>query len=138
LIQGSKPAELHFVSFAVVEWVDGFTKREYRNIFVDSIKFCQENKGLLVHGWCLMSNHAHMISSARNHDSSDIICDFKKFTSRQIVNAIIDCKYENRKDWILEIFRKEEAANSRDREYQFWRQDNQPKELYSPKFNFNC
>ena len=127
-------AELHFLSFAVVEWVDVFTRKEYRDIFVDSIKFCQHNKGLLVHGWCLMSNHAHMISSAKNHDLSDIIGDLKKFTSRQIVNAIVNSNYESRKDWMLEIFRQQGSANSRNSESQFWRQDNQPKELYSPKF----
>jgi putative transposase len=35
---------------------------------------------------------------------------------------------------MLEIFREAGAANSRNSSYQFWRQDNQPKELFSEKF----
>jgi len=37
---------------------------------------------------------------------------------------------------MLEIFKKADEANNRNSEYQFWRQDNQPKELYSPAFVF--
>ena len=37
---------------------------------------------------------------------------------------------------MLELFRKAGAANSRNSEYQFWRQDNHPMELYSAAFIF--
>jgi len=37
---------------------------------------------------------------------------------------------------MLKIFKEEGSKNSRNKEYQFWRQDNQPTELYSPKFVF--
>jgi hypothetical protein len=33
-----------------------------------------------------------------------------------------------------DIFRKEGEKNSRNKEYQFWRQDNQPKECYGQQF----
>ena len=32
---------------------------------------------------------------------------------------------------MVDIFKKEGAGNSRNKEYQFWRQDNVPKECYS-------
>lgn len=35
---------------------------------------------------------------------------------------------------MLEIFKKAGAANSRNSTYQFWRQDNQQKELFSSEF----
>jgi REP element-mobilizing transposase RayT len=35
---------------------------------------------------------------------------------------------------MLRIFREQGEKNSRNTNYQFWRQDNQPKELYSPAF----
>ena len=69
-------------------------------------------------------------------DLSDILRDFKKFTSKQIIAAIISNQHESRKDWMLKIFREEGAKNSRNKNYQFWRQDNQPQELYSPVFIF--
>ena len=37
---------------------------------------------------------------------------------------------------MLDIFSKEGQKNSRNSNYQFWRQDNQPMELYSPAFIF--
>ena len=37
---------------------------------------------------------------------------------------------------MLSIFRNEGEKNSRNTNYQFWRQDNQPQELYSPAFIF--
>jgi len=36
--------------------------------------------------------------------------------------------------WLLQIFRNCGEANSRNQEFQFWRQDNQPKECFSIPF----
>jgi len=129
-------AAVHFITFSVVEWIDVFTRKIYRDIVLDSLKHCQSEKGLLIHCWCIMSNHLHLILSAKNHDLSDVLRDFKKFTSKQIIEAIKASKQESRKDWMLKIFREEGMKNSRNKIYQFWRQDNQPQELYSPVFIF--
>ena len=125
---------IHFITFAVVEWVDVFTRKEYRDIVVESIRYCQQEKGLLLHAWCLMSNHIHLIVSATNNDTSDILGDFKKFTSKQIIKAIETNKQESRRDWMLQIFNQHGEKNSRNSNNQFWRQDNQPKELFSSGF----
>ena len=127
---------VHFITFAVVEWVDVFTRKDYRDIVLDSVRHCQDKKGLLLHAWCLMSNHLHLIVSAKENNLSDILRDFKKFTSKPIIKAIQDNEHESRKAWMLELFKKAGEANSRNSEYQFWRQDNQPKELYSSAFVF--
>ena len=126
--------EIHFLTFAVVEWVDVFIRKEYRDIVMDSLAFCQEEKGLLLHGWCLMSNHMHLLASSEIFELSDILRDFKKFTSSRIITAILDNPQESRKDWMLPVFRNAGQSNSRNTNYQFWRQDNQPKECYSPAF----
>jgi REP element-mobilizing transposase RayT len=126
--------EIHFVTFAVVEWVDVFTRKEYRDIVVESLRFCQKEKGLLLHAWCIMSNHIHLIASAKNGNLSDILRDFKKFTSKQIIAAIAKNKAESRKEWVLAIFKVQAEKNSHNVNYQFWRQDNQPKECFGPGF----
>jgi len=128
--------EVHFITFAVMEWVDVFTRKDYRDILLDSIRYCQNEKGLLLHGWCIMSNHVHLAVSAKNNNLSNVLRDFKKFTSKQIIKAIQNNQYESRKDWMLTIFKNAGEANSRNSEFQFWRQDNQPMEIYSPKFVF--
>ena len=125
---------IHFVTFAVVEWVDVFTRKEYRDILLDSIRYCQREKGLVLHSWCLMSNHVHLVVSATEHNTSDILRDFKKYTSKQLIKAIQEHPAESRREWMLEIFKKAGETNSRNTSWQFWRQDNQPKELYSEKF----
>jgi REP element-mobilizing transposase RayT len=129
-------AAIHFITFAVVEWVDVFTRKIYRDIVLDSIRHCQDSKGLALHSWCIMSNHLHLIVSARNHNLSNILADFKKYTSKTIIKAIQDNSRESRKDWMLKIFCDQGQSNSRNKNFQFWRQDNQPQELYSAKFIF--
>ena len=127
---------IHFITFAVVEWIDVFTRKVYRDIVVESLRHCQQNKGLILNAWCIMSNHVHLIASALDNNLSDILRDSKKFTSKQVITAIKNNEKESRREWMLEIFKKAGKVNSRNSEFQFWRQDNQPKEVYSPAFAF--
>jgi len=63
-----------------------------------------------------------------------VLGDFKKFTSKQITKAIIEHPGESRKEWMLKIFKEAGERNSRNSNYQFWQQDNQPKIIYTPDF----
>ena len=124
----------HFITFAVVEWIDVFTRSAYADIVVESLHFCQQNKGLRVHAWCLMSNHIHLIISATPPASlSGLIRDFKKFTSSQVIHAIENNEKESRKNWMLWVFRKAGERNKRNDVYQFWQQDNHPIECSTPE-----
>ncbi len=125
---------MYFVSFSVVGWVDVFTRKDYRDIVIESLTHCQEKKGLVLYGWCMMSNHLHLILSAKENNVSDVLGDFKKFTSKQLIKSIIEHPGESRKEWMIEIFKKAGELNSRNTNYQFWQQDNQPKIVYRPQF----
>lgn len=125
---------IHFVTFSVIKAVDVFTKARYRNIVLESLKFCQVHKGLSLHSWVLMSNHIHMVMSAKNNNLSDILRDFKKFTSKSIINAIIGNEKDRRQEWLVDLFKMAGEANSRNEEYQFWQQGNHPIELSSQKW----
>lgn len=121
---------LHFITFAVVEWIDVFTRQQYRDIIIESMDYCIKHKGLNLHAWVIMSNHVHFIMSAKEEQKlSDILRDFKKFTSVKIIEGIKNNPYESRKEWMLAIFKAKGKENSRNITHQFWRQDNQPKEL---------
>ena len=125
---------LYFVSFATVGWVDVFTRLNYKNILIDSLQYCQKEKGLLLYSWCIMSSHVHLIIQAKEgFKLSDIIRDFKKFTSKSIINAIEENQQESRKEWMLTIFKNSDQYNSNNSIYQFWQQHNKPIELYSPR-----
>jgi putative transposase len=94
----------HFVTFSVVGWVDVFSREIYKEIFLNSLKHCQENKGLKLHAWVIMTNHVHLIISSNTNKIEDIVRDLKKFTSKQIIAAIQENPTESRKEWMLNLF----------------------------------
>jgi putative transposase len=79
---------IHFITFAVVEWIDVFTRKEYKDILIESLKHCQKERGLQIYSWCVMSNHVHLVISTKQNDTSEILRGFKKFTSKEIIKAI--------------------------------------------------
>ncbi len=126
---------MYFVTFATVEWVDTLNRQCYKDIIVKSLNYCIDHKGLQVHSWVIMSNHLHMIISRNGEPSlSDIMRDFKKFTSVEIIREIEINTQESRKRWMLWIFKSAGENNSRNKNYQLWQQDNHPMELFSNKF----
>ncbi|UII28759.1 transposase [Fulvivirga maritima] len=125
---------IHFLSFAVVEWIDVFTRRVYCELIVESLNHCVKQKGLIVYAWVIMSNHLHLIVAAKNDNLSDVLRDFKKFTAREILKSIHSENVESRKNWMLWLFRSAGANNNRNKGYQFWRQDNHPEELETNNF----
>ncbi|AXE20209.1 transposase [Runella rosea] len=130
------PEGLCFVTFATVQWADVFTRSSYVDIVLESLRYCQKEKGLRIHAWCIMSNHLHLIISTKfGVHPSDVLRDFKKFTSKQIIAAIEDKEQpESRRDWLLWLFRQAGENNSKNTTYQFWQQENHPIELSSNKF----
>ena len=79
---------LYYVSFAVAGRVDVFTRKEYRDIVIESLQHCRQEQGLVIYAWCIMSNHVHLIISAKGNNVSDVLGNFKKFTSQKIIAAI--------------------------------------------------
>ncbi len=99
---------VHFITCTVHQWVDIFTRKEYIDIFLDSIKFCQKEKGLVVFAWVVMTNHVHLIVKSKDDNLSDIIRDFKKFTASKIIKSISDNPKESRRKWLLWLLKKED------------------------------
>ena len=128
------PEGVYFISFAVVEWLDVFIRNEYKNIIIDSLHYCQKEKEMEIFAWCIMTSHIHLIfRSAGEQKPELLIGDFKRFTSKAIVNAIIENPKEGRKEFLLDQFRKAGNSSSNVNQYQFWRHDNHPVELWSNK-----
>jgi len=81
-----------------------------------------------------MTNHMHLVfRSAGDNKPEDLLGDFKRFTSRAIVRAIMDNPKESRRNWLLEQFKKAAAQSSYVKHHQFWRHDNKPIEIWSNK-----
>lgn len=83
------PAGVYFISFATVDRIDVLTRPVYKDIIVESLKFCQAKKGLLLYEWVIMTNQVHLLAAAgEGFSMPDIMRDLKKFTSGNIHTAI--------------------------------------------------
>src|SRR5690606_7765892 len=128
------PNGLYFISFAVVGWLDVFIRNEYKDLFIESLVYCQKEKGLEIHAWCIMTNHIHLVfRSIKGQKPELLIGDLKRFTSNSIVRTIQENPKESRKEFLLEFFKNEAKKSSNVKHYQFWRHDNNPIELWSNK-----
>ena len=98
---------MYFISFAVVGCLDVFTRNEYKDLFLESLAFCQKNKGLEIHAWCIMSNYVHLVFRSINDQNPELLIgDLKRFTSRSIVKSIQENPRESRKEFLLDFFFK--------------------------------
>jgi putative transposase len=125
---------LHFITCTVIDWIDAFTRNEYRQVIVNSIKHCQEKKGLEIYGYVIMPSHIHLIIGRNGiPDMEDIVRDMKSFTSRKIRELICDRDrvFESRREWLVEMMQRAGKNNSNNHDYQFCIQDNKPIEIYS-------
>ena len=124
----------YFLTMSVVGWIDVFTRKNHKLAIISSLKYCQKEKGLAIFGYCLMPSHLHLIARAENNFSlSDILRDFKKFTSKAILTQI-QTENESRRDWMMEYFRKApERLNGRTI-FQFWQEGNHAEEINSNRF----
>jgi len=125
------PEGIYFITPTVVAWIDVFTRLQYKEIVIESLKYCQSAKGLKIYAYVIMTNHLHLIVQAEKGNLSEIIRDFKKFTSKQILKSISENIQESRKKWMLNIFEFAGKNNSNNSKFQFWQQHNSPVELYS-------
>ncbi|CAN5472123.1 transposase [soil metagenome] len=126
-IRSDKP---HFLTHTIVDWIDVFTRRELADVIVNSLNYCIMNKGLEVYVWCLMSSHLHMIAGTAEkseNDLSGIMRDFKKFTSKTIIETIGEIN-ESRREWILNHFK-----TGWDK-YHVWQEGMRPIELFTRRF----
>jgi REP element-mobilizing transposase RayT len=124
------PEGVYFVTFTVIRWLDVFTRQEYRDIFIESLRYCQKNKGLALYAYCIMSSHVHLIISQHGErELQGTIRDIKKYTSLAIINAIKNNQQESRKDLLLWCFERAGTININNERYQFWQQQSHPIEL---------
>jgi REP element-mobilizing transposase RayT len=78
----------YFLTSTVVGWVDLFIRDNYKQFIAENLNYCIENFGLQIYAYVIMPSHMHMIASAKNENLSNLIGNFKKFTSRELIKKI--------------------------------------------------
>lgn len=123
----------YFLTFTVVDWVDIFTRKIYRDIILESLTYCRNNKGLKVWAYVIMSNHVHFIWSVKENNLSSVLRDFKRHTASKILKSICDSN-ESRRDWMMKRFEFAAKSNVRNGPHQFWMHENHAEELTTLPF----
>jgi len=123
------PEGIYFITITVIDWVDLFTRPVYKHILIDSLEYCIKNKGLTVYAYVIMSNHMHLIvSTNENYALEATIRDFKKFTSKKLIEAIEE-NPESRREWLLKKFAFASDRIKRGSKYKVWKDGFHPVEL---------
>jgi putative transposase len=125
---------LNFVTMTVVDWIDLFTRPVYSDIIVDSLRFSQEKKGMIVCAYVIMPSHLHLILYAEKPERlSKLIREFKSYTAKQILKYIKNKRnIESRRRWLLHHFSFNSKVNKTKGNFQVWQQGSHPIYLYSP------
>lgn len=125
----------YYITITIVDWIDVFTCPIQKERLVESLNYCQKEKGLIIYAWCLMSNHLHVICKSKDEAIllSSILRDFKSFTSKQIIRTIQE-EPESRRGWMLERFAKACESSKKKRNYKVWQDGYHGEEIFSPEF----
>src|SRR4051812_18259634 len=90
-----EPSAAHFITATIVEWLPIFTTSGCCEVVAESLRYCQQQKGLLIHAWVIMDNHIHAVVAGP--ELSATLGNPKKFTAKRLLAQI---ETEGRK-WLL-------------------------------------
>ena len=114
----------YFLTSTVINWIDVFSRKAYKDILVDSLNHCVKHKNLELYAWVIMSNHIHLVARVNPPDRmSDFLRDFKKFTSKKVLEAIQTIP-ESRRKWFLDMFSFEARRTQRANDFKMWKDGN--------------
>lgn len=86
--------------------IDIFIKPMYKQIIVHSLNHFIDSKGMIVYGWCLMSNKLYIVCQSQNNTSiSELREEFSVFTCQKIIETIKEDK-DDKAEWFLKYFEK--------------------------------
>ena len=126
--------DTYFLTWTTVEWIDIFTRKEYRIILTENLNYCVAHKGLIVNAWVIMSNHVHLIARAKEgYRMSDILRDYKKFTSKAIADAIHEVP-ESRSRWLIDLMAFNARKTGRADEFKLWQDGSHAMDCFSTSF----
>ena len=132
--KAGEPGAAYFITITTTGWIDVFTRPKQKFLLINALKYCQQNKGLEVYAFCIMTSHIHLLCRASGDESMpDIIRDFKKFTAKKIVENIINYP-ESRRAWMLDHFSSACQHLKRNQVYKVWQNGYHAEVVYSNPF----
>ena len=91
--------DVYFVTIPTVGWIDVFTKLNQKKSIIKALHYCEENKGLEIYGYCIMTSHIRLLCKGTDgFVMSDVMRDFKRFTSKKIIPMVLPTYGPKRKN----------------------------------------
>ena len=119
----------YFITFTVVGWIDVFTRRDYCDIVIKNLKYCQQHKGMELYAYVIMPSHIHLVARHKEGKLNEIVRDLKSLTAKEIIKEILNSGIESRKEWMLDMFKDYASKLRQNKEYMFWQKTNHPTEF---------
>ncbi len=123
----------YFITFTLVDWIPLLEIQEFATILIESLKFCVQNKGLLIFGYCIMPGHVHLIVQSRINPFGSVIRDLKKYTSAEIIKIM---KHNDTYNAQFRIFQGKDEDIKRNKFVKVWLDGFHPEIIFSNKFFF--
>jgi REP element-mobilizing transposase RayT len=102
----------YFITTSTRLWIPILFNETIFDIILASLKYCQANKGLRVHGYVIMINHLHAIIGHNDYDQiPNIMRDFKRHTSTEIKNYLSSLGDFSQLFWIKRFHDRERGDN---------------------------
>jgi len=114
-------AGTYYLTLTVQRWYYLFDRYNRWQIMADSIRYCQDNKGLELNGYVFMLNPIHLIVTSP--DMAGFLRDFKRFTTAKFKTNL-----EIAEPSVLKLFVDAQGS------YRFWMETNAPKKIENPAF----
>ncbi len=124
------PEHLYFITTRAVQRAHLFQRDVMKQIIIDSFDFMHTHRWLELYAFVVMPKHIHiMVRCLADHPVSDVVRDFKKHTSKQIIKH-----YETEQNERALRFLREAVKRPEKQEHAVWEDDYQAKDVYSPEF----
>ena len=124
------PAHLYFVTTRAIRRACLFRRDVMKQVLVDSFDFMRASGWLELFAFVVMPNHIHLIvRCAADYPVSDVVRDFKKYTSKKIV-----AQYETEHNDQALRFLREVVKRPEKQEYAVWEDEYQAKDVFSAEF----
>jgi REP element-mobilizing transposase RayT len=111
---------------SVANWLPIFNAGpQYADVVLDSLKFCRQRKGLILHGYVLMIDHLHLI--VRHPDLPGLMRDFKSWTAK----AITETLEQNKRHELLAVLKSAATQTAWHQDLKVWQDGYHPKAISS-------
>ena len=114
-----------FITNTVVAWLAAFSYPQHAEILIESWRFLQNDRGIVIMGWVIMENHIHWI--AAGPDLGKRVGEFKSYTAKSILRCMERRGYET----LLQELSFYKLKHKTGQQHQFWQEGSHPQVIES-------